>query len=338
MKLYTAAITMALFTGCGYFDPKVDEETKPESESNSTYTEIKGSVQYAFPVDVSGKKYDDMETYYSEEAKNLLAKVQAAGYPDIDKAEFDAKIGFDDLVEGMKVYVATKAGQQIVTVDDSGNFVAKMEGKVDKFKYRANKRVAIKLYKNDTLQQKVCYNFFSSEKETTENPIVLNKFDSSFTLYSCDAKEDTAPGIVIPKSTTTTSEPVEPHKLNVKVAEFCPAYSCYHAVVRGFTEVTVFVLNEGKLTARSYDFDMKVKAERELNKDCAYIGSFDVTGLDKPSFNLKTAPEAYAATITATCNTQAEEVSTLKLSTLEDLDAGDLQAPRVISVREITRR
>jgi hypothetical protein len=160
---------------------------------------IRGSVNSAFALTVDGQDYDDIESYFTAESARLPSKVKDAGYEGYT-VRFDAAIGFNDLTQGMTVYIAgkEKRGYQTKTlIAKNDTFAAKLpaEAAGDVYQIKANKRIGIILTKGSEIK-KFCYNFAAVDLEVpyemVDDPIILSNFKSSLTTYECqqDAGSD----------------------------------------------------------------------------------------------------------------------------------------------------
>jgi hypothetical protein len=185
----------------------VDLSRKCESETKDIQTsfKLKGSVTSAFDVTVDEKKYSDMETFFTEEKSKLPEKIKDAGF-DGYAVDFDAKIGFNDLVLGMVVFVQSASDRGYASkgaVGGDGNFSIDMpaEASGDTYKVRSNKRISVILTKGAETK-KFCYNFSAIDLEVPygekDKPIVLNNFTSTLTTYECSS--DANQGLGIPKN------------------------------------------------------------------------------------------------------------------------------------------
>lgn len=169
-------------------------------------TELKGSIMGAFEVEVDGSKYDDIESFYSEEIKALPAKLIASGYVDYS-FKLDAEIGFKDLTNGMVVFIAPKsgrgyAGKAYLNGNDTFNIDLPAGSKDEVYQIRAVKRISLVLTSNaDQSVKNLCYNFSAVESEIsfdeTDKPVVINSFETKITDYDCDTTSKTD-GVEIP--------------------------------------------------------------------------------------------------------------------------------------------
>lgn len=176
---------------------------------------IRGSVNSAFALTVDGKDYSDIEEYFTAESGNLQDKVSDAGYKGY-KVRFDAAIGFNDLTQGMTVYIAAKEkrGYQTKTlIAKNDTFAAKLpkEASGDVYQIKANKRISLILTKGNEIK-KFCYNFAAVDLEVpyeaVDSPIILSSFKTSLTTYECqqDAGSDS---LKVPENSDKPSKHTE---------------------------------------------------------------------------------------------------------------------------------
>lgn len=167
---------------------------------------IQGSISGAFDVKVDGKRYDDIESFYSSELDRLPAKLEKAGYKDYSP-DLQAELGFKDLTENMDVFIAPMenrgyASKTSVGKDNTFKFRMPAEAAGDVYQFRAVKRIALVLSKSGAEDLTFCYNFSASETEVpyekTDKPVVLSEFDTKITEYDCDSAKDKEDGIDIP--------------------------------------------------------------------------------------------------------------------------------------------
>jgi hypothetical protein len=211
--------------GCGddlFSESDTSSYHQPESEWRTSAAHpqtglggratLSGSVVSAFQITVDDVRYEDSEDFYSQEVERLSQKVGAAGYAGWE-ARFEAVVGFTDLAQGMKVYVAptTKNGfSGEVSVGSDGKFRVDLPqlANNNSYKIRAVKRVNVVLSRGGE-ERKFCYNLSAVEKSVeltaTSMPVLLDTFQTQFTLYACEAQSNQA-GVQIPASTGLGSE------------------------------------------------------------------------------------------------------------------------------------
>lgn len=201
MKAIKEIMILGVLVGCGT-NSKEDrcailKECEAMSGANiSSDFVIRGSVNSAFSLTVDGQEYGDIEEYFTAESYRLDKKVAAAGYEGYT-ARFDAAIGFNDLTQGMTVYIAgkDKRGYQTKTlIAKNDTFAAKLpkEAAGDTYQIRANKRISVILTKGSE-NKKFCYNFAAIDLEVPyeeiDSPVILSSFKSTLTSYECKQDE-----------------------------------------------------------------------------------------------------------------------------------------------------
>ena len=204
--LMISVFSVLLVASCGgitYTDSAAKASQTPDTQV------LKGYVSSAFDITVDGENYKDSEDFYSKEIDTLQTQADAAGYADW-ALTFDAKIGLDDLRDGMKVFVissSVKGYAAQVGVDAGGRFNVTFPATENaKYQIRAVKRINVILKNPDTTatNKKVvwCYNFSANAQDvemgsaTGETPIILNTFTTELTKYECSNSQTT--GISIP--------------------------------------------------------------------------------------------------------------------------------------------
>ena len=204
--LILAATCMTL-SACGnIFNMDSDSATEEEKKEVPTGPKtFEGFIGGIFEVTVDDQKYLDMEDFYTQEVTKLPAKVANAGYDPSWTASFDAEVGLSDLWRSMTVYISPtdSLGYQAQTfVESDGGFSVTLPpaalGKA--YKIRANKRIGITLTRGE-LVKKLCYNFSAVEMSAPFDdeslPIVINKFVTTITAYSCN-DSNSSTGVKIP--------------------------------------------------------------------------------------------------------------------------------------------
>lgn len=175
-----------------------------QKEEIKTMVSINGAVSGAFDVTVDGETYSDIESYYTVESDNLNERVAKAGYEGYD-AVLDAKLGFKDLTQGMKVYLAPAGSTGIATntsvgYDDTFSFRLPSSTEDGRYMLKAVKRIAVVLTKGDEIKR-FCFNFSAVRDveivEGKADPIVMNSFETSITKYDCDSDNG---GLDIPQA------------------------------------------------------------------------------------------------------------------------------------------
>jgi hypothetical protein len=203
MKNVIALIISLAFTACGDLKEAMAPQATPTPAPIADTVTFQGSAQYAFEITVDGEKFNDIEHYYTMQTETLKDKVVSAGY-NADKVEFIGELGFDDFIKDMTVFVSSSTGTQgKTTIDSQGNFSVDVanpnQDKRVTFKVRATKRIQVVLSSGSTVTGRLCYNFSAVEQDVIENPISLNTFETSRTLYDCDQVSE---GMVIPPAST----------------------------------------------------------------------------------------------------------------------------------------
>lgn len=226
MCLHLYVVAMLSLTGCGQEegtcpDTIVDQNTSPDKEDckyqragslptpTSTATNtvtIRGSITAAFAIEVDGEEYSDAEEYYSNAISEMRTKVDAAGYKGY-AVKLNAVVGFNDLTNGMTVYVQTtseRGYQGVTTVGRDNNFILELPSDAaGDYKIRANKRVTVILTATDKVPVMYCYNLsanvISVPFKVSDKPVILKSFSTSLTRYSCEATES-RPTLPVPKN------------------------------------------------------------------------------------------------------------------------------------------
>lgn len=164
---------------------------------------LRGYVASAFEIEVDGTQYLDSEDFYTSQIEKLEGEVVEAGY-DGYTIKFDARIGLDDLKQGMKVYISSVEDRGFAgdtQVSDRGIFsmFIPASGSTALYRVRTNKRVNVLLTGPDGEKVKWCYNFSGIESQidvTDPRPVHIDKFETRVTRYSCSGQPT---GIQIPK-------------------------------------------------------------------------------------------------------------------------------------------
>lgn len=191
-------LALALILGlqaCGNEDDKSSTEPAPApapevvSSVEAPTVSLKGFVANAFEVTVDGQAYPDLEAFYTAEVLRLPEKVKVAGYEDVTSVRFEAQIGFQDLFQGMEVYVlaAGNTGYQGTSrIASDGSFAMSFPEHSATYRIRANKRIRVVLQRPSATVN-ICYNFSATEKSAPLNgePLILSDFSSSITAYDC---------------------------------------------------------------------------------------------------------------------------------------------------------
>ena len=195
---------------------------KQATEATTDFV-VRGSVSPAFELTVNGESYSDIEDYFTQESARLPDKVVDSGYEGY-KVRFDAAIGFNDLTQGMTVYISSKEkrGYQTKTlIAKNDTFAAKLpkEAAGDTYQIKANKRISVILTKGLEVK-KFCYNFAAVDLEVAyeviDKPIILSNFKSSLTTYEC--KQDVgSDSLKIPDNSTSPAEYTTVPKTTAKV-------------------------------------------------------------------------------------------------------------------------
>jgi hypothetical protein len=208
-----AILTIFLVVGCGALNTGENDansdglaQSARDKEAQADATVVAGAVQYAFDLTVDGLSYSNVEDYYTAQVRTLKEKVLAAGY-NADKAEFRGRLGFADFIQDMVVFVVSSDGKQgRGVVDSQGNFSVAIDSKDEtsrtrttSYAVRANKRVQIILSNGGVPTKKLCYNFSAITKSSENNTILLDSFETDFTLYDCEQQSD---GLEIPDQST----------------------------------------------------------------------------------------------------------------------------------------
>jgi hypothetical protein len=204
MKNILILITITLvLSACGEEEKDCDKDNScPYEEPEKESFLISGSVISAFTIRVDGKKYLDIEDFYSQEISRLPAKIEAAGHFGYEVA-LEGELGYSDLINGMQVFLAPKknrgyAAQSEVYEDASFEFELPKEAAGDVYKLKATKRIALVL-SNELEEKRFCYNFSANETsvkyDELDLPVVLDHFETSITAYDCTKDEN---GMIIP--------------------------------------------------------------------------------------------------------------------------------------------
>lgn len=168
---------------------------------------FRGFVVGAFAITVDGKQYDDSEDFYTHEIDTLDEKVSAAGYGSEWKATLEAVVGFSDLRNNMKVYIAPKEnrgylGEGVPGAAGAFDILLPYDAKDTVYQVRAIKRINIVL-SSASETRKICYNFSAIDKSVpfaeADKPILLDQFVTKVTAYACDSEQINSNGIVVPK-------------------------------------------------------------------------------------------------------------------------------------------
>lgn len=165
--------------------------------------------------------FRDSEDFYTVDLNRLPQKVATAGYLGWN-ARFDAVMGFDDLAEGMEVYVAPAGGDGGHTGKGTVNSYSQFQISLpdgalgSTFKVRAVKRVAVVLSKGGETR-KFCYNFSAIEKGVavtdSSQPVVLDEFRTQLTAYACDSIANNGSGLQLPLAAPAVTPATAPVKI-----------------------------------------------------------------------------------------------------------------------------
>jgi len=223
MKTQLAILTVILNTACGQM---TNDKSQIDCAKDSSKAEcpkeklglisVTGSVSGAFDVSVDGEHYRDIEAYYTAEVDRLAKRIADAGYKGYD-AEFDAKLGFKDLTQGMTVFLAASdghgaAGRAYLGSDDTFFFRLPSDTSDGQYRLKAVKRISIKLTK-DSEVKRFCFNFAASAEveivDRKSEPVILSTFESSLTKYECSQISDE--GLSIPKAEASKSKTTKTH-------------------------------------------------------------------------------------------------------------------------------
>lgn len=192
---------------CGPLASKSNSDGSSETATNTAA--FSGYVNSAFPVTVDEVGYTDMEDFYTKERSRLKTKVIEAGYDSSWNVGFDAQLGLADLWSGMTVFIAPVSNNGYLgqgTVGNAGGFnISLPPNALDaEYQVRAVKRINVILSKGAEVI-KICYNFSAQDQSVLfsqrEKPIVLNKFKTQITTYSCEISSSS--GVVIPSADNT---------------------------------------------------------------------------------------------------------------------------------------
>jgi len=202
LKLYTFS-ALLLLVGCGVDLNKADDtqgqtnakknEEKPQEDTAvKEPVALRGYVSSAFDLTVDGDHYTDSEDFYTAQLDKLEGEKYAGGYDDY-KMTFDAKIGLNDLKQGMLVYIAGQGDKGYgaeATVSYNGTFEVRLPGDAtgDTFNIRANKRIGVRLTGPEGEKVTWCYNFYAAKQMALaekDKPIILREFYTKLTKYEC---------------------------------------------------------------------------------------------------------------------------------------------------------
>ena len=294
--LLTTLTTVLLPIGCGTekFKKSSGPDSIPTIENNhpdqtnlnqTDKIEFTGYVANAFEVSVDGNVYSDLEDFYTEELARLPQKVQEAGYGDTYEINFDAKIGFEDLWQGMIVYigaVSDRGYQGTGRVTRGGEFAIEMPKRAieEVYKVRANKRINVILTSESEIIN-ICYNFSAIEQSVlfseSEKPIILKDFVTKITAYACSDQKDS--GIAIPKAVTKEDSA----ESKIKIA---PGMSKAD-LIKHYTADEMFIKSASKWCWYSDTKNTAAMCAINNNKPCQCFVEFDERGVVNNQNNIK---------------------------------------------------
>lgn len=178
-----------------------DTGYEPYREDQPLY--IRGSVSSGFNITVDGIRYDDSESYYTDQIERLEQEKIIEGYEGYELT-FDAEVGLTDLKNGMTVFAEALgnegyASETIVVAD--GTFKMQFpEDAAGDYRVRANKRIGV-ILRNEFETIYWCWNFSANRQLSLypdSKPVILRNFDTRLTKYQCQARKTNA--LSIPKN------------------------------------------------------------------------------------------------------------------------------------------
>jgi hypothetical protein len=198
----TLILTLVLLvTGCGtYVESEQDEqkqEVKEATEAEVLYDEniplyLSGSISSAFSIAVDGIRYEDSESYYTDQLGRLEQEKIDDGYEDY-KMNFDAEIGLTDLKNGMTVFAEALgdegyAGETVVAADGTFRLTFPADA-AGEYKLRATKRIGV-ILTNGVETINWCWNFSASREinlDQDSKPAIMRDFKTHITRYKCES-------------------------------------------------------------------------------------------------------------------------------------------------------